>query len=116
MATDTRALVEQLHVALEAADLAAITAFYAPDAELVRYDGAAKGPDEISAFFGRYLTDHGQYRLDQIVEFRSVDDVVLWDAMVETDAGRLMTYDVVILDDKGLILRHVPTIRGYWGQ
>ena len=41
---------------------------------------------------------------------------MIWDALVSTDEGMLMTYDVVILDDEGRITRHVPTIRGYWGR
>jgi hypothetical protein len=116
MATDTRGLVEELHEALATAEVSAIASLYAADAELVRYDGAAKGPDEIGAFFGRYLATHGQYKLDRIVDFRSVDDVILWDAMVETNAGLLLTYDVIILNDDGKILRHVPATRGYWGR
>ena len=47
---------------------------------------------------------------------RHEHDVVLWDAMVTTDAGKLLTYDVAIVDDEGAIVRHVPTIRGYWGK
>lgn len=116
METNARGLVEALYDALAGAQLSAIASLYAADAELVRYDGAAKGPDEIGAFFGRYLATHGQYKLDRIVDFRSVDDVILWDAMVETNVGLLMTYDVVILNKDGQILRHVPATRGYWGM
>lgn len=110
-----REIVDRLHAGLETGDLDAVAALYAPDAELVRYDGAARGPEEVRAFYERYLANHGTYALDRIVEFRAVDDVVLWDAMVLTDEGVIMTYDVMILDDDDLIERHVPTIRGYWG-
>ena len=115
MSEGARELIERLHAGLEGRDLATVVSLYSADAELVRYDGAARGPEEIGAFYGRYLDNHGTYILDQIVEFRSIDDVVLWDAMVNTDEGVLMTYDVAILDDDGLIVRHVPTMRGYWG-
>ncbi len=115
MSNDARATVEKLLAALAEGDLDTVAALYAHDAELVRYDGAAKGPAEIQAFYERYLANHGRYDLEQIVDFRAVDDVVIWDALVDTDAGQLMSYDVAILDDTGRIARHVPAIRGYFG-
>lgn len=115
MAGDARSVVGNLFEALAARDLDAIVALYAPDADVVRYEGAAAGADEIRTFYSRYLDNHGQYALDQIVQFANVDDVVIWDAMVSTDHGKLLTYDVAILDDAGAIVRHIPTIRGYWG-
>ncbi len=115
MRNGARALVERLLGALGEGDLDTVGALYAYDAELVRYDGAAKGPLNIQGFYGRYLANHGRYDLEKIVEFRAVDDVVIWDALIDTDAGKLMTYDVVILDGAGRIARHVPAIRGYWG-
>lgn len=115
MAGDARSVVDRLFEALAARDLDAVAALYASDADVVRYDGAAAGLDEIQVFYGRYLETHGQYSLDQIVQFATVDDVVIWDAMVSTDHGKLLTYDVAILDDAGAIKRHIPTIRGYWG-
>lgn len=111
-----REIVEQLHAALATVDLDTVASLYAADAELVRYDGAAVGPEEIKAFYGRYLANHGNYELDRIVEFRHFSDVVLWDALISADEGMLMTYDVLIMNDDGLIVRHVPTIRGYWGN
>ena len=108
-------MVGRLFEALAARDLDAVAALYAPDADVVRYDGAAVGVDEIRTFYERYLENHGQYSLDQIVQFANLDDVVIWDAMVSTDHGKLLTYDVAILDDHGAILRHIPAIRGYWG-
>ena len=116
MTIDARAIVDGLHAALGARDLDAALDLYGEDAEIVRYDGSAKGADEIRGFYGRYVENHGRYDLDRIVDFRHVDDVVLWDALVNTNAGVLETYDVVILDDAGKISRHVPGIRGYWGQ
>ena len=116
MTEHARLVVEKLHAALGAKDLDAIVSLYADDAELIRYDGAATGRESIREFYDRYLANHGAYDLDRIVEFRAFDDVMLWDAMISADEGMLMTYDVAILDDDGLIERHVPTIRGYWGK
>jgi len=116
MSHDARTTVEELLAALAVGDLDTVGSLYADDAELVRYDGAARGRSEIQAFYTGYLANHGRYELDRIVDFRAVDDVVLWDALVTTDEGKLMSYDVAILDDAGLILRHVPAIRGYWGM
>ena len=116
MADTARALVERLHSALERRDLDVVGALYAPAGEVIGYDGVARGPQEITEFYGRYLDNHGRYELDRIVEFRAIDDMVLWDSMVLTDEGVLMTYDVAILDDAGLIVRHIPAIRGYWGR
>lgn len=113
---DARAMVEQLYGVLGTGVLEELAGVYAPDAELVRYDGAARGRDEIQEFYGRYLSNHGSYLLRDITQFRAFDDVVLWDAVVETDAGSLMTSDVAIVANDGRIARHVPAIRGYWGQ
>ena len=115
MSTDARATVDQLYTAFGAADLDAIVALYADDAVLVRHDGRAHGPAEIRGFWERYLGNHKPYELDHIVAFRHEDDVVLWDAMVTTDAGKLLTYHVAILTADGRFTRHVPLIRGYWG-
>ena len=51
MTTDAHGMVEQLFAALGGGDLGSIGALYAPDAELVRYDGAATGTDEIIGFY-----------------------------------------------------------------
>ncbi len=115
MTDDARGKVETLLAALAEGDLDTVGSLYADDAEVVRYDGAARGPAEIRTFYGRYLDNHGRYDLEQIVDFRAVDDVVIWDALIDTEEGKLMTYDVAILDDAGRIARHVPAIRGYWG-
>ena len=40
----------------------------------------------------------------------------MWDALLDSELGLLQTVDVVILDDDGLIWRHIPGFRGYWGQ
>ena len=112
---DARAMLDGLYEALASADLDAIVALYAPDAVIVRHDGAVQGHDAIRGFWDRYLANHRPYELDQIVAFRHEHDVVLWDAIVTTDAGKLLTYHVVVLGGDGTIQRHVPLIRGYWG-
>ena len=53
--------------------------------------------------------------LNQIVLVRSADDVLMWDALVDTDLGVIQVFHVVILDDDGKFHRHIPGLRGYWG-
>ena len=115
MSIDARSLVDSLYTALSAVDLDALVGLYDADAVIVRHDGSVKGADGVRGFWEQYLSNHRPYVLDQIVAFRHEHDVVLWDAIVTTDAGKLLTYHVVTLDDAGKITRHVPLIRGYWG-
>jgi ketosteroid isomerase-like protein len=115
MPADAQALVDQLYAAFAAVDLDAIEALYETDAVIVRHDGSVQGRPEIRAFWERYLSNHQPYELDQIVAFRHEHDIVLWDAIVTTDAGKLLTYHVVVLAEDGAVTRHVPLIRGYWG-
>ncbi len=41
---------------------------------------------------------------------------MMWDALVDTDNGVLQTMHVVVFTDDGSIHRHIPGLRGYWGQ
>ena len=109
------ALVDRLYVALAAGDLDAIVSLYDAEAVIVRHDGAVQGADGIRGFWQRYLANHQPYELDQIVAFRAEHDIVLWDAIVTTDAGKLLTYHVATVGADGAMTRHVPLIRGYWG-
>lgn len=115
MSETARTLVDRLYAAWADPDLDAVAALYAEDAVVVRHDGSVKGREAIRGFWERYLENHKPYQLDQIIAFRQEGDVVLWDAMVTTDAGKLLTYHVATVDDDGAITRHVPLIRGYWG-
>ena len=62
------------------------------------------------------LASHGLYRVISVDQFQDTGDIVMWDATVERDEGILETTHIVILGDDGLILRHIPRIRGYWGM
>lgn len=115
MTIDVTALTEAYYKALKDSDLAGLVDLYAEDGEVVRYDGAAKGREEIWSFFETWLARYGSFSLVSVDYVRHVDDVALWDATVDTQLGVLLTYDVAILDPDGLIRRHVPSVRGYWG-
>ena len=115
MSIDTTALTEAYYKSLRNADLTALVELYAEDAEVVRYDGSAKGRDEIRSFFESWLARYGSFSLVSVDNVRQVDDVALWDATVDTQLGVLLTYDVAILEADALIRRHVPSVRGYWG-
>jgi hypothetical protein len=107
-------LIERCYEYLAAADVERLALMYADDAEIVRYDGVTYAP-EVPEYYRRLLSAHGFYRLREIVQIRRHDDVVMWDALVDTEAGVLQTVDVVILDDEDRVYRHIPGIRGYWG-
>ena len=108
-------LSESYYRALKAKDLPALGALYTEDAEVIRYDGCAKGREEIQEFFKDWIAKYGRIELRSIDDMRQVDDVALWDATVDTKLGLLQTYDVALLGPNGLIRRHVPSVRGFWG-
>ena len=111
-----RGLIDRYYERLAARDLPGLVALYADGAEIVRYDGVASTPEEIGAYLQGFLDRHTGARLRSIDQMREADDVVMWDALVDTDRGILQTVHVVVMDDDGLIRRHIPGIRGYWGQ
>lgn len=59
---------------------------------------------------------HQPYELHSIDQLAKVGDVVMWDAVVTTANGMLETTEVLVLDDAGKIERHIPGLRGYWGD
>lgn len=112
---DGSKLNKAYYQALSARDLSALVQLYSDDAEVIRYDGSAKGHDQIRKFFESWINRWGHFSLKTIDDMRVVDDLALWDATVDTQLGVLLTYDVVILDADGRIHRHVPSVRGFWG-
>lgn len=94
----------------------ALAAIYAPEALVIRFNGTSSGLEEISTFLSEVQERHQPYKISSIDQLTDVDDVLMWDALVETDNGLLETTEVLVLDDDGRIVRHVPGIRGYWGQ
>lgn len=108
--------VERFYTLLGAGDVDGVVGLYGDGAEIIRYDGVAADPEQIGDYFRGYLGRHPGFGLRQIDQFREVDDVLMWDALVDTDNGILQAVHVVVLGDDGLIRRHIPGIRGYWGQ
>lgn len=109
-------IVDRFYELLAAGDVERLAMLYAPDGEIVRYDGVSATTEDIEAYYRDYLADRPGLALRQIDQMRHADDVLMWDALVDSDIGVLQTLDVVILDDNGLIRRHVPGFRGFWGD
>jgi hypothetical protein len=108
--------VDRFYELLGRRDVDGVVGLYGPGAEIVRYDGVAATPADIRGYFTSLLEQHPGFTLRQIVEFRDADDVLMWDALIDTDNGILQTVHVVILDEHGQIVRHIPGFRGYWGM
>jgi hypothetical protein len=113
---DGRDLAEQFYRVMAASpDAVALAELYAPDALVIRFNGASAGFEEISTFLTDVRSRHRPYELHSIDQLARVGDVVMWDAVVNTDNGMLETTEVLVLDD-GKIKRHIPGLRGYWGD
>jgi len=116
MEVSGRELVDRFGKLMADGDVESLAYLYAPDAKVVRFQGMASGRDEIKQLLAASREGHGRYDVVSIDQFQHVGDVLMWDATVETRLGPLQTTHVVFLNDEGLILRHVPGIRGYWGM
>ena len=110
------AIIDRFYELIQANDAQRLAMLYAPTAEIIRYDGVASGQREIEVYYRGYLAGRPGLKLRQIDKIRDSGDVLMWDALVDSDVGVLQTIDVVILDDDGLILTHIPGFRGYWGR
>ena len=108
-------MIERYYELLSSGDIDQVLAMYTDDAEIVRYDGVASTQDELRQYFEQHLQRHPGLRLRQIDRVREADDVLMWDALVETDNGIVQVVHVAILDDDGRFRRHIPGLRGYWG-
>lgn len=108
-------LIHRLYELLGEGDVERASMLYAPDAEIIRYDGVATSLAEIKAFWSRVLDAFPGAKLHSLDRVRAADDVIMWDALIDTHVGVLQTVDVVIVDDEGRISRHIPGIRGFWG-
>jgi hypothetical protein len=112
----TPAIVDRFYELIGAGDVDRLVMLYSPDGEVVRYDGVASGASEIDAYYRGYLAGRPGLAMRQIDQVRLAGDVLMWDALLDSDVGILQTIDVVILDQEGLIRRHIPGFRGYWGR
>lgn len=110
------AFVEQFYGLLGAGDIDGLVALYETDAEIVRYDGVADTSDDIGAYWRNYLSQHPGFTLRSVDQLREADDVLMWDALVDTENGLLQTVHVVVFGNDGSIRRHIPGVRGYWGR
>jgi hypothetical protein len=116
MAGDGHGLVARFGELMSDGDLDGLAGLYAPTAKVVLFYRVASGRDEIRELLAGSLASHERYRVMSVDQFQDAGDVVMWDATVETALGPLQTTHVVVLDSDGLITRHVPGIRGYWGM
>ena len=111
-----RELADRFGKLMADGDTGSLALMYAPEARVVLFYGSASGRSEIRELLDKSLTTHGSYNVISIDQFQQVEDVIMWDSTVETETGPLQTTHVVVLDDDGLIRRHIPGIRGYWGM
>lgn len=111
-----RSLIDRYYELLGACDVAGLTGLYGDGAQIVRFDQVAATSDEIAAFLDAFLRRHRNCSLRSIDQFRETDDIVMWDAMLDTDDGVLQSTHVVVLATDGTIHRHIPHVRGYWGS
>ncbi len=97
-------------------DVDGLLELYADDAEVMRFRGTARG----HAAIREYLVDHvASYRTFEVVsldQFAEAPGAVMWEATIDTDAGPVQMYDVVVLDTAGKIVREFPGLHGFWGS
>jgi predicted SnoaL-like aldol condensation-catalyzing enzyme len=110
------AIIDRLYELIEAGDVERLAMLYSSDGEIIRYDGVASGKAEIIAYYRDHLARHPGSALRQVDKVQTAGDVLMWDALVDSHAGVRQTIDVIILDGEGLIRRHIPGFRGYWGR
>ena len=108
-------VIERYYELLSNGDIDRVLALYTDDAEIVRYDGVASGRDDLRQYFQEHLRRHPGLRLRQIDRVREAEDVLMWDALIDTDHGIAQVVHVVLVDDDGRFRRHIPGMRGYWG-
>ena len=116
MAVSGRDLVDYMNDLMSKGDVDALSDLYSPNAEMVLYHRVAIGRDEIRTLLSSSLAAHGIYNVLSVDQFQYTGDVVMWDATVERDLGILEATHILMLDEDGLIHRHIPRIRGYWGM
>jgi ketosteroid isomerase-like protein len=113
--SNAQRVIERYYELLAAGDIDNLLAMYTDDAEIIRYDGVASTPAEMREYFRQHLERHPGLRLHQIDRIREADDILMWDAMLDTDHGLAQVVHVVVIDDDGRFHRHIPGLRGYWG-
>lgn len=115
MATLTHQVVDRFYRLMANEDFDALVETYDPDAQIIRFDGTAHGSEEIRSFLAASRERHAPYQVSSIDQLTESGGILMWDAVVETDNGLLLTTEVLVLDE-AKIMRHIPGIRGYWGR
>jgi ketosteroid isomerase-like protein len=113
---DLPQVVDQYLKALADRDVDRALGFYADHAVIVSFEGVAEGAEQIRSFLAGFIGAYDRYDLVSIDQLRAAHDLIVWEATMETGAGLMQVTNVVTLDDDGLILRHVRSVRGYWGK
>jgi hypothetical protein len=104
-----RELFERQVELIEAGDLDGLLAQYDEDAVLVRFDRVIAGRDGLREFFAGYLA--AQPRVRSIDAYAETDDVVSYQATLETAGGEVRAYGVFVLRD-GKIWRQAAGVVG----
>jgi hypothetical protein len=94
---------------IEAGDLDGLLEQYDEDAVLVRFDRVIAGREGLREFFAGYLAAGPRVR--SVEAYAETDDVVSYQATVETAGGEVRGYGVFVLRD-GKIWRQVAGVVG----
>lgn len=116
MSIDGKAFFSERMKLMGSGDVDALVEYYAADAEVVRFLGVARGRDEIRAYLIGLLGAHQGYELVSLDQFQQSGESLMWEATVNTAAGPLQVYDVLVFNEEGKILRQFPGLQGYWGS
>lgn len=108
-------VVDRFYRLMANEDFGALVDTYDPDAQIIRFDGTARGPDEIAAFLRATRQRHAPYELSSVDQLTESGGILMWDAMVDTHNGLLLTTEVFVFGGNKIV-RHIPGIRGYWGR
>jgi len=108
--------LDRFYTLLGSDDVEGVVELFADDGEVIRYDGVADTSDEIAKYFRGHLDRHPGFALLSFDEVLEVDDVLMWNALVDTDNGILQTVHVVVFTEDGSVHRLIPGHRGYWGK
>jgi hypothetical protein len=94
---------------IEAGDLDGLLEQYDEDAVLVRFDRVIAGREGLREFFASYLA--AEPRVRSVDAYAEADEVVSYQATLETAGGEVRGYGVFVLRD-GKIWRQVAGVFG----
>lgn len=113
--TPGRAFYDRQIAYLEANDVdGLIPNQYAPDAELVGFDGLhIKGTEALIAHFKEYIAHLGGLKVLSTDKFAEIDDAIMFEATVKVAAGTARVYDVFVFNAEGKTIRHFTGMLGF---